>query len=65
MVEAQKALEQDPQDMELQVALVIAKVDLKEFLAIRTDWIMEIAQQKWLSTQGHYSPTLAATFKQQ
>lgn len=62
---AQVALEGDPQNAGLQATLAIAEVEMKDFLTIKTDWMLEIVQQKWLSVDNLCSTALAATFKQQ
>lgn len=62
---AQVALELEPQDMGLQATLAIVEVELKDFLAIKIEWMLQIAQKKWLMVENQCSTTLAATFKQQ
>lgn len=61
--EAQLNLERDPQSIAYQATLAMAEVELKEFLAIKTDWMMDIERQKWLMADSQCSAALAATFK--
>lgn len=51
--------------MGAQANLAIAEVQLKEFLSIKTNWMMEIARQKWLMTERQCSTALVAMFKSQ
>lgn len=62
---AQLALETAPDDIRHQTDLVEAEGNLKEFLEIKSDWIMEAAKVKWLNTDSQCPTFVCNTFKQQ
>lgn len=52
VVEAQLALESNPQSIPIQARLEEAEVELKAFLEEKIKWMTEVAQMKWQRTRG-------------